>query len=109
MGDLLSLEQGIGRQRQGCATFEGRLLSGHGFSMTSFRASNRITVLRNRSLRFPIRQWDIEFLHVVHFGGAGGAGSMLRMAAMRQPSGVRAIRNVLHMRLGGAPARPAIS
>src|ERR1035437_10236791 len=27
---------------------------------------------------------------------AGGAGSMLRMAAMRQPSGVRVIRKVLH-------------
>src|ERR1035441_6336323 len=48
-------------------------------------------------------------VHATHFGGAGGAGSMLRIAAMRQPSGVRTIRKVLHMRLGGAPLRPAIS
>ena len=34
---------------------------------------------------------------------------MLRMAVIRQPSGVRTIRKVLHMRLAGAPARPAIS
>ena len=49
-------------------------------------------------------------VHGTHFGGACGAlGSMLRMAAMRQPSAARVIRKVLHMRRGGAPARPAIS
>src|ERR1035437_6917346 len=55
MGDLLSLEQGIGRQRKGCATFEGRLLSGHRFSMTSFRASKRITSSRRHAHRVEAR------------------------------------------------------
>ena len=46
---------------------------------------------------------------IAGIAGAGGAGSILRMAAIRQPSRVRVIRNVLHIRLGAAPATPAIS
>ena len=48
-------------------------------------------------------------LPALTFGGAGGAGSILRIAAMRQPSGVRVIRNVLRMRRVAAPPVPAIS
>src|ERR1035441_10676044 len=51
MGDLLSLQQGVGWQRQGGPTLEGCLLSGHRYSMTSFRASNRITLFQSFSLR----------------------------------------------------------